>query len=333
MFYGHASATLRASVPQDVSRSRMTMSTQASRGAPPLGLPRSPRARSRARPIVVCVIVTLVVLAIADSVAAEWHRAHTPPFCIGSGTINTEAINGPVDLTSCPIEGRELVHSLGDGYVGGGVAVPPPGSTVENVSLTSAGDYTLTATTDSTGHLTVTETSPTVGATASRTPTKGRHRHRGPRAHATSDSACSEGEYNLDENGRWFQTYYWYYNSSTEGPGITYALDNIRAGINNMINGINNCGYAENTWSANAAYQGDVTGTYANVNAAGDCTDKFPDGKNTVSWEDFTDPRASSCDLSRPSRFWRIHRGRYSVRQIRRTHKQSTVALLQRHIL
>lgn len=215
---------------------------------------------------------------VAESAAAAGPAPSArPSFCGTSGAIAAADLSAPVDLSSCPIQGREIVDSI-NGRVAASVHVPPPGQQEGNAAVTPTGGSILVATTDPTGQLTVTQSDATASTSAS----------------SALDSACSEGAYNLESNSAgshpfWAVTNDWRYNSSTEGPGITYALDNIRAGVNNMTNGINNCGYTENAWSASAAYQGDVTGVYANIDSAGNCTSSFPDGHNTVSWENFTD--------------------------------------------
>jgi hypothetical protein len=74
------------------------------------------------------------------------------------------------------------------------------------------------------------------------------------------------------------------------------VVDNLRAAVNNMINGINNCGYAENVWTASAAYQGD-TSRYANIDESNHCSSNWPDGQSTLSWLTFDDHSilASTC--------------------------------------
>lgn len=53
-----------------------------------------------------------------------------------------------------------------------------------------------------------------------------------------------------------------------------------------MSLGDNACGKPNSGFNISALYQGD-TSLYANINSSGNCTSKFPDGQNTVSWGPF----------------------------------------------
>lgn len=173
--------------------------------------------------------------------------------------------------------------ALGPADAGPGIAVPATNSGVENDTLTTTGEYVLTAV-NANGELTVTQQAAVPQPSV-----------------APDDVACSESEYEL-EGQRWTTTDKWYYNESTAsqaGLSVSASLADLRQANSNMTLGINNCGYAEGVFTASGAFQGD-TSKYANIDASGHCTSNFPDGQNTVSWQRFT----SSGTLAITCRHW-----------------------------
>jgi hypothetical protein len=72
-------------------------------------------------------------------------------------------------------------------------------------------------------------------------------------------------------------------------PSASATLADIRTANQNITLGVNNCGFAQGQFSAHGAYQGD-TSRFANIDANGNCTNNFPDGWNTVSWQAFSNP-------------------------------------------
>lgn len=106
-----------------------------------------------------------------------------PSFCAASGPIPATAISSSLDLSKCPIQGRQLFLPAGSDPVAAGVNVPPPGQAVTNYTLTKTGEYQLTAA-NINGHLTVSE-SRAVGSPA-----------RSASLSAATDPACSETAYN-----------------------------------------------------------------------------------------------------------------------------------------
>jgi Matrixin len=164
-----------------------------------------------------------------------------------------------------------LVQALKNGIIVGGINVPASGYSEGNALLTISGEYELTAV-NYNGILTVRqfqESNP-------------------PRTAITSAPvACSQTNYNY-EGSQWNATDKWYYNESTAGEsglGVSSTLSDIRSAINNMTNGVNDCGYS-GEFAAGGSFQGD-TSLFANINSSAMCTSNFPDGQSTVGWQYF----------------------------------------------
>ncbi len=199
-----------------------------------------------------------------------------PASCSSSGPISARAVPATISLRSCPLQGRLLVLRMRNGRPGPGLHVPRPGTGTGGAALTTHGDYELSA--FNTGRvLTIRWSLPPVAA------------HRAIRA---SDPACSENNFNT-EGPFWANdvkpTDIWYYNQSTAsraGLGVSATTSDIRQANTNLTTGINNCGYAQNQFDVQGAYQGN-TSKYANINSAAQCTGNFPDGQDTVSWGTF----------------------------------------------
>ena len=225
----------------------------------------------------VVAVVALVAMGVGDASGAHasTDTSAAPALCSTTGPIEVTPLLGvPVNLSSCPIVGHQLVQQLADGSMGAGVPVPAVGDTLQADLLTTSGDYAMTATNNA-GVLTVSRETPPIRPAA-----------------AAPDPACSQTAYKLLDPPRyWTNTLTWSYNSSTTPSGLsaTDALTRIRNGNTNMSRGINNCGRPEGVFSSVGAYQGD-TSRYANVDAAGNCTPSFPDGYNTESWQTFNSP-------------------------------------------
>lgn len=192
-----------------------------------------------------------------------------PQFCHTDTPIPANDIASPLDLRTCPIQGRELFLRTANGQHVAGLHVPAAGHGIGNITLTTTGEYKLTAYNNN-GYLKVTDSYPATTIAAS------------------SDPACSETAYNL-EGPFWGSTYKWYINESTitnrTNLNLSSTITNIRQGNTNMTTGVNNCGYS-GEFGAYGAFQGN-TSRYANINSSGNCTSKFPDGQNTVSFGSF----------------------------------------------
>lgn len=223
-----------------------------------------------------CAAVVALLLTVPGTAPAATSSAE-PSFCQGTGPISTSTIGSGVNITQCPIVGREL--ETPDGTVPSlGVPVPGLDEGIVGSAFTTSGEYELYASVDAFGNLTVTKTSATPPAQpASVEPA------------AASDPACSESTYNLESGGvRWpaSATVNWYYNESSvsrSGLSVSASLDDVRQANTNMTRGINNCGFAESVWNSRAQFIGD-TSKYANIDSSAHCTSSFPDGQNTVSW-------------------------------------------------
>jgi hypothetical protein len=219
--------------------------------------------------------------------------AATPTFCAATGPIPATTISSPLDLSKCPIQGRQLVLPVGNASTAG-IPVPPPGQSITNDTLTKSGEYQLTAA-NFNGHLTVNESSVVGSATKS------------ANASAAADPACSETAYNYERYGttgppyNWgAQTLDWYYNESTASrAGLTVAAteSDIRGANTNMTTGVNDCGYATGQFRSHGAFQGN-TSKYANIDSSGNCTSNFPDLQNTVSWGPFSGTALSNGTLA-----------------------------------
>ena len=223
---------------------------------------------------------TILGLSLATLVPAE--RAvgapEIPTFCAGTAPIVASAIGSSVDVRTCAIQGRLVVLPLGNGPDSIGLHVPAAGRGVTNVALAVDGEYELTVT--NTGDAVTVETSTPKTSTAT-----------GPAASGDNtvvpnvDSACGETAFNL-EGHRWTSTVRWFYNESTVsrvGLNLSATIADIRAGNFNMTTGQNNCGFATGAFSSSGSFQGD-TSLFANIDSGGNCTSRFPDGQNTVSW-------------------------------------------------
>jgi hypothetical protein len=229
------------------------------------------------------------VTVVAGSVSASGAvtRPSTTPasFCGGTAAIPMAALKSQVNLSNCPIQGRLVIRDVAGAQIG--VHVPPPGHTEGGVATTKSGDYIL-AVTNKNGHVTATASFPAVQAKS--LPPKSNL------TPAATDPACNELAVGY-LGFVWDETLKWYYNESTasraglDGPTTLAA---IRAANSNLTTGQNNCGWPSGSGTfgsyiggvALGAYQGTTT-LYANINSAAQCTSKFPDGQNTVSWGPF----------------------------------------------
>lgn len=237
-----------------------------------------------------CILAIGVLL--VPSAASAQTAAHSadPAFCGATGPIPVTEILSPVNLSTCPIQGRLIVQRLARGGLGAGAHVPPAGMAVGNDTLTTNGEYELKVV-NSNGRVTVswsysTRTSSSASVTGS--------------AAASTDPACSEPWYNY-EGYFWFFSDHWYINKSTISNRtnlyVPAAVTNIRDGGNNMAVGKNNCGWSTSVFNAYHSYQGD-TSRYANINKYGNCTSKFPDGQNTDSFGPFAGSALSNGYLA-----------------------------------
>lgn len=224
---------------------------------------------------------TLTAAAISVAVPAIPASAQTQPaFCGSTGSIPAAQITAPVNLAHCNIVGREVTGTR----LGLGVPVPAAGHSITSNALTRHGEYMITAT-NTRGILTVRISQPGPE----------------PRARINADPACSENGFN-SEGASWGRgaTVKWFYNSSTAsraGLSASTTLSDIRAANTDMTTGVNNCGFKTNTFDVHGSYQGN-TSRFANINSLGQCTSKFPDGQNTVSWGPFTGSALSNGTLA-----------------------------------
>jgi len=217
-------------------------------------------------------LLAVSMLAIPTGAAATSMTAAVPAFCTGTGPILATDISAPVDLSTCPIQGRQIVQSLGNGLTGAGVYVPPAGSEEGNAALATTGGYELIVS-NAAGFVTVQESASSGQAGATVT--------------TNTDPACSQSAFNYEPD-KWTATDKWFYNKSTAsraGLTVSATTSDIRAANTNMTTGVNDCGFTGQP-AAFGAFQGD-TSLFANINSAGNCTSRFPDGQSTVSWGPF----------------------------------------------
>jgi hypothetical protein len=227
--------------------------------------------------LTVAVTVPLSATATAASAAP-----HPLAFCSGASTIPASALARHVNISACHIRGRKVVMNFGRGRPDDGVYVQAPGKGQTLIVSATNGEYELTVNTDKHGNV-VAKQSFSTGSSGKTVKPKA----------ASTDAACSENAWNA-EGGIWFSpnstpTLLWFYNESTAsraGLSGSTTLSDIRAGNSNMTGGINNCGFAENTFPVHGAYEG-TTSLFANINSGAGCTSNFPDGQNTVSWGPF----------------------------------------------
>jgi hypothetical protein len=220
-------------------------------------------------------IALLSTVATLGATALSPARANAAPsFCTGTGPINASAITAPVDTRTCRIQGRQLLIFAGHSHFGG-VNIPPAGSGITNTLLTTGGEYELTVT--NTGGVVSVKTSTPATSTS---------------AVPATDAACGEGAYNLSGH-RWMSgalgvspVLFWFYNESTvsrAGLNLAATISDIRAGNFNMSTGQNNCGFATGRFGVSGSFQGN-TNLFANIDCSGNCTSRFPDTQNTLSW-------------------------------------------------
>jgi hypothetical protein len=176
-----------------------------------------------------------------------------------------------VNLSTCHIRGRLLVLKRANGQTGAGLYVPRRGLTITNDALYTTGEYVLSAT-NTKGWLMIKWSVPS-------------HRH----LMVPADSACNENYVNLE--GATWETLSgtpgprWYYKENSVPSYLTESATeaDIRQGSQNMVQGLNNCGYSTGIFNVVAPFKGSTTNS-ANIKPDGTCTDKFPDGQNTVEW-------------------------------------------------
>ncbi|MFL6074973.1 MAG: matrixin family metalloprotease [Mycobacteriales bacterium] len=207
-----------------------------------------------------------------------------PAFCGGTGPIRAADLAAAVSLNGCELRGRLVVQSAGAAHIG--VRVPPPGRAEGAEAATTSGDRVLVVS-NTGGHVSATTSFRPVPAPAPADVTP------------ATDPACNElaAAY---LGFVWVETLNWFYNQSTvsraglDGPT---TRDEIRQANRNITLGINNCGWSETGFGAFGAYQG-TTDKFANINSAAECTSKFPDGQNTVSWGPFDSNEADTLALT-----------------------------------
>jgi hypothetical protein len=232
--------------------------------------------KSATRATITAVISAVALAVPATALATISGSSAVPAFCTSAGPISATALASPVNLGTCPIQGRLVISVRGVTHLG--LHVPPPGHAYATDALTTTGDRYLVVT-NMRGRITA-STAPTAF-----TPPRERSAHH---VSPATDPACSElGVQYL--GFLWVTPLNWYYNESTasraglDGPT---TLTNIRQANSNMTLGMNNCGWSQTGFGAYGSYQG-TTSKYANINSAGQCTSNFPDGQNTVSWGPF----------------------------------------------
>lgn len=217
--------------------------------------------------------------------AATTSRA-APPFCAGSGPIPAAAVSSPLNLATCPIQGRTLVMSFNNGRPGPEVRVPGTGLRLTTDILTTSGDYMLSAA-NNYGYLTVRQSRPPAHPAAA-SPA------------ASTDVACAESDFAYT-GYYWNQTDKYYINQSTISQRTNLdaaaAVTNLRDGNYNMTTGQNNCGWATGVFKAYGAYQGDTT-KYANITSDATPSSNFPDGQNTLSFGPFSSTALANGDLA-----------------------------------
>ncbi|WP_168214150.1 matrixin family metalloprotease [Prauserella flavalba] len=199
---------------------------------------------------------------VVGSASAETGAAPPGPECPGAGPVHAAELATPVPVADCGLAGRTVTAAQGVG-----ARVPERGMSVTVSALTRTGSIDLTVTNDD-GM--VSATAEHVGGTQ--------------RAAAQADP-CAQSSYVLI-GGRWNRTLAWWYNASTAsraGLPASTTLSALRWANQNMTLGDNDCGLPTNQFSARGAYQGNHT-LYANIDSAGQCTSKFPNNYNTISW-------------------------------------------------
>ena len=243
----------------------------------------------------IALAASLVVLLAAPTALAADRAAGDPrAFCTSAGPILASSITSPVKLSTCPIQGRQLLMNMGGGVLGVGISIPPPNRGIANYAMTTHGEYELKAVNEH-GMVTVTASYPPklTAAPARR-----------------SDPACSENYFNFG-GGFWQSsnaepTELWYYNESTAsraGLSALATLADIRAGNYNMTTGQNNCGFLTNAFPVHGAFEGN-TGLFANIDSNGDKTSKFPDGQNTVSFGPYDAAEVAKGVLANTVTLW-----------------------------
>ncbi len=239
--------------------------------------------------------LSLAALLVAPAaLAADRAAGARLAFCGSTGPILASSITSPVKLSTCPIQRRQLLMSMGNGVLGAGIYVPPPGRGVANYTLTTHGEYELKAVNEH-GTLTVTASYPPKVA-----PAPARRR----------DPACSENYFNFG-GGFWQSsnaepTELWFYNESTAsraGLSVSASLADIRAGNYNMTTGQNNCGFLTNAFPVHGGFEGN-TSLFANIDSNGDRTAKFPDGQNTVSFGPYDAAQVAKGTLATTVTLW-----------------------------
>lgn len=228
----------------------------------------------------------VLVLAVPGAaLALASSRGGGPAFCSGTAPIRAADLSAPVSLHTCAVQGRLVVRDDGPARIA--VHVPPPGRAQSAEAVTASGDYVLTVT-DTGGRV-----------TASTSPRPARPAAVPSGVAPAADPACDE--YGVAYLGYvWIQTLKWYYNQSTvsrAGLNGPTTRDEIRQANSNITLGINNCGWPETGFQAYGAYQG-TTSLFANIDSSAECTSRFPDGQNTVSWGPFDSGEADTLALT-----------------------------------
>jgi len=245
----------------------------------------------------IALAVSLAALLVAPTALAADRAAGAPrAFCASTGPIIASSITSPVNISTCPIQGRQILMNMGSGVMGVGISVPPLNRGIANYALTTHGEYELKAVNEH-GIVTVTASYPRKAVAA---PASSRRR----------DPACSENYFNFG-GGFWQSsnaepTELWYYNESTAsraGLSVSASLADLRAGNYNMTTGQNNCGLQTNAFPVHGGFEGN-TSRYANIDSNGDKTSKYPDGQNTLSFGPYDAAEVAKGVLANTVTLW-----------------------------
>lgn len=220
--------------------------------------------------------VGLVVVAVTPTATASVQHDSSSgqrpaSVCRGNQAIAVKHLQVPVSVQRCPIVGRLVVTPTGIG-----LRVPTKGLTVGVSGHRIDGAATLTVS-NLNGKVKANFSSSDAGPQRAT-----------PESSIAQNPACSQAAYH-DNGGVQNGTLKWWYNSSTaDRANLPRAgtLAAIREGNRNITLFQNDCGLSHEYDTAAGAYQGN-TSRYANINSAAQCTEKFPDRYNTVSWGPF----------------------------------------------
>src|SRR5579859_6307424 len=89
---------------------------------------------------------TLLLLVLQPVTAPAGASAHTQLPCSSHGPISVNTLPAQISLRNCLIQGRLLVITLPNGSAATGVHIPRAGMGIGAATLTTNGEYQLTAT-------------------------------------------------------------------------------------------------------------------------------------------------------------------------------------------